>query len=154
MPLPISCDGYDFSIFNPTEFKLIFKKIPNATFWCQSVVLPGVEMGEARQSTPYLDMFHGGEKPNFEMFRCAILLDKSFTSYREIFDWMKRISTRGNGKDEFSDASLIMGNVEYQFKEMFPVALSSLDLSIAVDRIEPLVFDAQFRYDYFDIAVS
>jgi len=146
-----SCDGIDLSLFTATHFKLVFTKLPEMEFWCQSVTIPSVEMSVVTQSTPFLDVIHQGEKRDFSPFSCEILLDKGMKSWNEIYKWMKEISVQGGATGTFSDCLLSTDDVTFHFKDVLPIRLDQIPLSIAVVDIEPITFDVSFRYDYFDI---
>ena len=44
----------------PTKFLLTFKKIKDTQYFCQSVNIPGVSLGEVVRATPFLDMYSPG----------------------------------------------------------------------------------------------
>ena len=153
MTQTITCSpGFDFSLFNSTQFKLIFTKIPNVEFWCQRVTLPEVTYNSVTQDTPSLDLFHTGEKMHFTPFSCSVLLDKNLITYKEIFNWMSTDSSSNQVNTSFSDASLFLGDVEVKFRDLFPIEISKLDFSIIATDIQPMTFNISFRYDWYYFA--
>lgn len=145
-----SC-GFDYSLFNPTQFKLVFNKIPNIEFFCQSINLPALSMNPVKQVTPFLDVNHPGEKIFHETLNVEILLDKAMKTYSEIYKWMWNNSVMGGAQSPFSDCTLIMGDAIFNFKDVLPIAIAPVNLSIAMSDIPPIVFGVTFEYDYFDM---
>lgn len=151
MTMTIGCDGYDLSILNPTQFKLIFNKIPTVEFFCQAVNLPSLVMTPVKQDTPFLDLHHPGEKFYHQPLRARILLDKKMDTYFEIYKWMKNLSTLNRAVEGFSDCQLIIGDRTFNFYDVFPIELDQVEFDIAATDIQTVTFNVTFEFDYFDL---
>lgn len=151
MPLTTGCDGMDMSLLNPTQFKLMFDKIPNTEFFCQAITLPELSLSPVVQSTPFLDLNWQGEKVNHQPLTAEILLDKEMRSYSELYNWIKGMSVLKRAVEGFSDCSLVMGTKTFRFIDVWPMTISAINLSIAVPDVQTVTFNVTFEYDYFEI---
>lgn len=151
MALTLSCDGLDLSLLNPTQFKLVFSKIPNTEFFCQSISIPALRLNPVTQNTPFLDVNWQGEKVNHEPLVASILLDKQMNTYSEIYKWLKGMSVLKQAEEGFSDCQVIIGEKTFNFVDVWPMSLAAIDLSIATPVVETVAFTVMFEYDYFDL---
>jgi hypothetical protein len=149
MTIAIGCDGIDLSLLNPTQFKLIFDKIPTVEFFCQSVTLPELSLAPVVQSTPFLDLNWQGEKVRHQPLFAQILLDKEMRTYEEIYKWIKGMSVLEQAKEGFSDCTLIIGTKSFHFQDVWPMNLAAVNLSIAANDIQTVTFGVTFEYDQF-----
>lgn len=71
----------------PTGFKFSIFVLPQVSFFCQSVILPGITLGIASQATPIADVYWPGEKLTFEELRIKFIIQSDFANYRELYSW-------------------------------------------------------------------
>jgi len=150
----VDCSGFDYSLFNPTQFGLKFSHLPHMNFWLQSVNLPDVSIQAARQSTPLLDFPWPGEKLEYGALTCSILLDDKLKTYKELYSWMVSNTTSSTSRNNgftLSDAILTMSSSSVNFVDVFPISMSQIPMTIATDVISPVTFTAVFAYSKFDI---
>jgi hypothetical protein len=152
MPMKMGCDGFDLSLLNPTQFKLVFDKIPNTEFFCQSITLPELSLSPVEQKTPFLDLNWQGEKVNHQPLFAEILVDKEMSSYTELYKWIKDMSVLNKAVEGFSDCQVIIGSKTFSFVDVWPMNIGSLNFSIAAADIQPLTFGVTFEYDYFTLS--
>lgn len=151
MSLTIRCDGFDFSPFNPTQFRLSFSKIPHIPFFCQTVNMPDITMGTAVAASRWHDINMPGEKLTFGELSAEVLLDTDMVSYAEMYNWMKNISVINTSSDYTSTCSVHTGSKIFQFNDVYPIVLGSLRLSKTTTDSPALVFSTVFRFTTFDI---
>lgn len=158
---------------HPNKFELNFSRLPNTTFFCQSVNLPGVSMGEALQNTPFIDLYRPGDKLMYDTFNVTFIVDEELFSWKEIHDWIRgmtfpkdfseyqRLPTLAKHASEnsplTSDATVSIlssaNNLNHRIvlKDCFPTSLSSIIFSSSDSPESVITTDATFRFSYFDI---
>lgn len=149
--LNIDCAGFDLSLFNPTQFQLSFSKLPNLSFLCQTINMPEVSFGTATAPTPFHDLHLPGEKLEYGIFSAEIILDKNLVTYKEIYKWMKDISVLDGSTDWASNCLIMLGTVSFKVKDVYPISISSMQLSKTIEGSPPLVFSASFNFTTFDL---
>jgi len=152
MTMSMGCDGMDLSLLNPTQFKLVFDKIPNTEFFCQSITLPELSLRPVVQNTPFLDLNWQGEKVNHQPLFAEIVVDKGMKSYSELYTWLKNMSVLNNASDGFSDCQLIVGSHTFHFVDVWPMTIGSINFSLAMTDIPAVTFAVTFEYDYFSMS--
>lgn len=153
------------NLLQTTQFVLNFQKIPSTNYFCQSVTIPGVNMSEVQQPTPFVDLYRHGDKLIYDPLTVTFLVDEWLTSWKNIHDWMRgltyptKFSEYEKQKLEglYSDATLTILNglnnpvARIIYKNCFPTSLSPLSMSATDDGGVSITADTTIRYDYFDI---
>lgn len=161
------------NLLHPNKFILQVLALPDVKYWCQSVNLPGISIGEAIRSTPFIDLYSPGEKAILNPLAVTFLIDEDMRGWLEVFTWMTSLSfpknfqqyqQLGNRFDayrknmpQFSDITLTILNTKqnptYRVKyyNCFPTSLSDVVFSAQASPEEPMTADVTFRYDIFEI---
>lgn len=166
------------SLLQSTKFRLVFDRLPAFTYFCQTTNLPGVSVTEIPRYTPFVELYHPGEKLMYDTFNVTFLVDEDLRSWREIHDWMrgmtfptnfdeyKNLARRFPGTNlptfsknipAYSDAILTIysnqNNPQFRVKlaDMFPVNLGSLLFNVSDSAENTITCDATFRFSYYDI---
>lgn len=172
--MPISSQPTNQSLAQPTKFRLIFDRIPNVTFFCQSVNLPGLGVSPTQQTTPFVDAYIPGDKVSYDPLNISFLVDEDYRSWFDIHDWLRGLAFPENfeqykqmqnysrfqqketkGKPQYSDATLTLytnqnnPNLRIKFIDCFPESLSGIDFSTQSSAENVLTATASFRYSYF-----
>ena len=147
-----------------TNFKLTFARMPNITFWCTSVNIPSISVGEVTVPTRSMPIHVPGSSVQLDQLRLNFIVDEDFVNWREIYAWMRGIvpfedftDILQNQQDYYSDATIHClsnaknPNVKFTFNKVFPISLDGFDLSSALNEPEPVTISATFIYDNFDI---
>tara|TARA_B100001750_G_scaffold24442_1_gene16267 strand:- start:6343 stop:6879 length:537 start_codon:yes stop_codon:yes gene_type:complete len=155
-------------------FDVNFSRLPNTEYFCQRVNIPAVVLGETAQANPFMNTPLEGDTLTFESLSISFVIDEDMQNYIEIYNWLtalgfpkdytqfaalKRTENFANEKNSFySDINIIMHtnksnpNYSITFTDVFPTALSSVQLDSTVTTVEPLVVDATFNFrGQFDI---
>ena len=163
------------SLLQSNRFLLSFGRLPYLTFNCQLANLPGIGAGEAIRETPFVTLWHPGDKLQYEPLVVNFMVDEDFWSWQAIHDWMrgftfpttfdeyKNLSLQVRHKildsrPQYSDASLTLltghqnNNIRVKFYDVFPTSLSSLQFNVQDTAQLTLIADASFRYSYYDIS--
>lgn len=158
----------------PTKFQVNFPRISSATYFCQSVKIPGVSVNPARQTNPFVDLYRPGEKMEYGIFDMEFIVDEDLWSWEIIHDWMRGYSfpfsfeeyknqeklseiTLKSSKPQYSDGKVTilsaLNNPKFRIKfvDMFPISLSDINFNVMLSADKPMIATAQFRYQLYNI---
>jgi hypothetical protein len=158
---------------SPIGFKFTIAKEPKVSFFCTSAKLPEITLGTAVQPSYLKDIDVPGEKLTYGDFIMRFFVDENMENYMAIYHWLvglgfpestvqyKNLIQNENGdldnKKAFSDGSLRILNSNYNdvavvnFKDLFPVSLSSLDFESTESDINYLTAEVIFKYTVYNI---
>jgi len=159
---PLSPNGFMFSI----------SKLPQMTYFCQQVNLPGITLGAPEFGNPFQTQPIPGESLTYDQLTVQFLVDESMANYISIYNWLvalgfpqgydQYISFVGSDNTNYSelaknysDATLqILGSNNQaiktvQFNDLFPVSIDSVMFSGTNTDVQYLVGNATFRYGYY-----
>ena len=164
---------------SPLGFKLIISKIPKVDFLCQAANIPSISMGTAVQSTYLKDIAVPGDKPVYDDLTVRFIIDENMENYLSLNKWITglgypeslkqyqqladvgpSLATQDNSNPrwfEFSDATLQILSSNYQpnisinFKDCFPVSVSTLEFDSSQRDYSYFTCEATFKYDYYTI---
>ena len=154
------------NLLQPTKFLLTFERIRTTQYFCQSVNLPGVSLGEINRPTPFLDMYSPGTKLSYEPLDVEFLVDEELQSWKNIYDWFISIADpdgfeKRDGSKElqtikhFSDATLTILSglnnpvLRVQFTNLFPLSINSLKFDTTQSAETIITATATFRYQSY-----
>ena len=166
---------------SPLGFKLILTKTPKVDFLCQSANIPQISLGTAIQPSYLKDIPVPGDKVLYDDLTVRFLVDEKMENYLAIYKWITGlgypeslgqfkqlktddIRTNASASDEgdpryfeFSDATLQILNSNYKssvlvnFKDVFPIALSTLDFDVTTRDYAYFTAEVTFKYTIFNI---
>jgi hypothetical protein len=150
----------------PTKFLLTFGRIPNAQYFCQTVNVPGVVLGEVVRETPFLDMYSPGTKLKYDPFDIDFIVDEELQSWKDLYKWFISIADpdgfeQRDGKlvkqnEHLSDATLTILSalnnpiLRIQFRNIFPLTMSDLDFNTQLSADTIMTCKATFRYESYN----
>ena len=166
---------------SPLGFKLILTKTPKVDFLCQSANIPSISMGTAIQPSYLKDIPVPGDKVLYDDLNVRFLVDEKMENYLAIHKWITGLgypesigqynqlkkddnrTSRIIGDDgdpryfEFSDATLQVLNSNYKpsvlinFKDTFPISLSTLDFDVTSRDYNYFTAQVTFKYTIYNI---
>ena len=166
---------------SPLGFKLVLTKTPKVDFLCQSANIPSISMGTAIQPSYLKDIPVPGDKVLYDDLNVRFLVDEKMENYLAIHKWItglgypeslgqySQLKTDDNRTDrrvsdaadplyfQYSDATLQVLNSNYKpsvlinFKDAFPVSLSTLDFDVTTRDYNYFTAEATFKYTIFNI---
>ena len=71
-----------------TQFKFNIIKLPKVEFFCTTVNIPGVTLGETSQDTPLKTIPIPGDTLTYSSLNVSFLVDENLENYREIHGWL------------------------------------------------------------------
>lgn len=165
------------SLLQTTKYQVIFDRLPGVTYFCQAANIPGLSLTEVQRPTPFVDLFHPGEKLVYDTFNVTFLINEDMSAWTDLHDWIRgmtfptdfaeylnleRLATtpynrsKMNLQPQYSDATLTVysnqNNPTFRIKfvNLFPTSISSILFS-GQDTAENIATaDASFRFYYYN----
>lgn len=174
MTTAISTTPINQNFLHPNKFQMNFARLPDMQFFCQSVNVPGISLGEIPVPTPFVEMYSPGEKAIYDVLNVTFAIDEDMQSWLKVHDWIRAMTFPENfdqykqlgrlsskisdpAEPQFSDATLTIlssaytPNIRFKFTNLFPTSLSSFVLATADSPQSILTADATFRFTYYTI---
>ena len=163
----------NYNILSPIGYRLNIQKLPNVVYFCQTVNIPDLTLGEVIQPTPLRDITVFGDNLTIGTLDVGILVDEDMTNNFEIQNWMSQLSSpsdfsaystlrnEGSGLPEtggqYSDATLhiltnsMNINKNVQLKDLWPTSLGAVDFNVGETEVSPIIVSASFNIRDFTI---
>lgn len=162
------------NFLSPVGFKFTLAKEPKVGFFCNSARIPEISLPTVIQDNYLKDLYLPGTKPTYGDLNLRFLVDENMENYMIIHNWITGLGfpettkqyadliTNENGeqdiKEEYSDGTLHILNSNFNpfrkinFKDLFPVSLSSLEFDATLTDIQYFTANVIFRYTIYDIS--
>ena len=150
----------------PTKFLLTFSRIPDVQYFCQTVNVPGVVLGEVTRETPFLDMYSPGTKLKYEPFDIDFILDEELSSWKNLYKWFisiadpdgfeQRDGLLSKQNEHLSDATLTILSalnnpvLRIEFRNIFPLTMSDLEFNTQLSADTIMTCKSTFRYQSYN----
>jgi len=165
---------------SPVGFKFTITKVPKADFFSNSASIPGINLGFAEQPTYLKNLPVPGDKLTYADFSLRFFVDENLTNYLEVHNWLRALgfpesldeftalkeqdrynptNDARNALGEYSDGSLFIYNSQFNevarvdFKDVFPVSLSTINFDATDSDIQYVTAEATFKYSIYNIEV-
>jgi hypothetical protein len=164
------------NFLSPVGFQFILQKKPKIDFFCNNANIPGINLGVAMQGSPLKAIPVPGEILTFEDLTLRFLVDEDMENYLEVWNWLCQFGFPEDfgqyqqllNEDEnsvgvqnaisgMSDGTLLIYNSNYnpnikvEFKDLFPVSLSSIVFDSTPSDITYASAEVVFKYTIYDI---
>ena len=168
---PNQIDNRNF--LSPVGFKFSLAKEPKVAFFCNSARIPEITLSLNNQPTYLKDIDVPGDKLTYGDLSLRFLVDENMENYLAIHNWLtglgfpettqqyvELITNDDQEKDPleaFSDASLFVfdsnfnTNLIVNFKDLFPISLSSLEFDSTLTDVQYFTAEATFKYTVYNI---
>lgn len=150
---------------SPIGFQLGITKLPGIGFKTQKVNLPGVQLPDVVQYTPFTDAPVPGDKMTWDEFTMDFMIDENMNNYIAIWSWMVGLGFP-NEYAEFIDGAnrplvhmsdgflQILGSNNVvvktiKFRDMFPISLNAMTFQSTDNDITYIQGTATFKYTTF-----
>jgi hypothetical protein len=156
------------------RFKLVLQRLPHISFYCKSFTLPGVNIGEVNNYTPFMDTIHAGDKIIYDPLTATFIVDEDLRAWEEVYNWIVGLSfphdfgqyanlvkktqnpsnLKNSFKNVYGDATMVLqtsaqnSHILFKFQDVFPITLGGLNMDTTVDGIENFTCDVTFRFTY------
>ena len=169
----ISCPIPDnITPLSPNGFMFNISKLPEMSFFCQQINLPGITLGAPEFGNPFTTQPIPGDHLTYDQLTVQFLVDSEMRNYKAIYSWLIALGfpesysqyiayntgdtiNYGELAKNYSDAtlSILAGNnqvsQQIHFTDMFPTAIESLMFQSTNQDVQYLVGSATFRYGYY-----
>jgi len=164
------------SFLSPTGFKFSLVKKPKIDFFCNEISIPGINLGVAVQSSYLKQIPVPGDVLTYDDLTLRFNVDEDMENYLEVYNWLiqfgfpssleqyqQLLNEDENSKGKqtaisgMSDGSLVIYNSNYNpniridFKDLFPVSLSTIQFNSQVNDIQYVTAQATFKYTIYNI---
>lgn len=148
-----------------SKFKLVFAKVSNVEYFCQSVQLPGISSNPVPFNNPFATIKLTGDDLKYEPLVVNIILDEDLRTWTDIYDWIRGYSFPHEQKEYtiqarkglYSDATLYFltnsneANIRFKFHNLFPFSISPVLMDSSSTGQETQVAQVQFTYQTFEV---
>jgi len=175
----ISCPiPADINPLSPNGFRFGIDKLPEVSFFCQSVNLPGVILGAPDFGNPLNVTPVPGESLTYDTLSVQFLIGEDMSNYKAIYNWIvglafpqeheqyQRLVSAGTAPGSFigsgselrqmtSDGTLEILNSNNKpattvaIYDMFPTSLDSLTFESRNSDVTYLIGNMSLRYSYY-----
>ena len=144
-----SPNAFPVGTYDPTRFQLVFPGLPNLEMFLNVISVPNVNLGMANHTTRLIDLKQPGEKLYFSVLECSFIFDVKMNNYKELYNWMKRISVMGLHESDVQDARLITEIGVFVFQNVYPISLGGAVFDATATDIQSPSCQVTFAYDLF-----
>lgn len=97
-PLDTSLGNYPsvYNFLRPNGFRYSIDLLPNVAYTCQSANLPSIQLGNASQPTPFVDIPVVGDKLVYGDFSIRFLISEDMNNYLELYEWIVALGFPNN----------------------------------------------------------
>jgi hypothetical protein len=161
------------NFLSPAGFQFTLAKEPKASFLCNAVRIPEINLATAIQPSYLKDLDVPGEKLTYGDLTIRFLIDENLENYMSIHNWLTGLGFPEIGSDytelivdddglrdpkqAFSDGTLTILNSNYnpsamvKFKDLFPVSLTSMEFDASITDLQYFTAEATFKYTVYNI---
>ena len=165
------------NFLSPVGFKFSLKRAPGVAFFCNQANIPSMDLGIAEQPSYLRNIPIPGDKIQFGDLTLRFLVDEDLVNYMELQKWIRglgfpdslkdfadlekeavikpRFANRGD--NIYSDGTLqilssnLVAKFNVNFKDLFPVSLSTITFDATDTDIEYFTAEATFKYTIYDL---
>jgi hypothetical protein len=162
------------------HFRFVIDALPDVSFFVQAVTLPGVSVPVADRATPFTKIPEVGDHLAYDPLTVTYTIDRGMQSYRSLLWWLQgygfpqsydevaafraaRLAVVPFGRPsarELEKTNAVLSVLqpdtdeiltEFQFIDLFPTGIGSLDFSTTDGDVVALKTTATFAYTEFHI---
>lgn len=157
------------SFLSNNKFEFVLDRIPNFTFFVQTITIPSVTLVSTVVPSPTTSLSIPGNQLSFNEVSIGFIIDENMESWYEIYNWMYQLGNpesfdkRGELTGEpgsythiYSDASLLIKtnsnnpNKKITFYDMYPIDLSEVQFTTIDTGQDFISASVTFSYNYFE----
>lgn len=142
------------------SFALTITRLPEVSFNCVNVSIPGLTSVDTTTETPTLDFDSPNGKLTFDPFVCRFLVMEDYSNWISVFNWLIEYQSSTDITKNKSDFSIVIPNnhghenLSVDFVNGYPFSLDALDLSSTVSEPTPLTVGLTMKYQSFKVTKS
>ena len=162
----------------PVGFQFNLQRSPGTAYFCNQANIPDITLGVTEQPTYLRQIPTPGDMMDFGDLNIRFLVDEDLKNFMEIQKWIRGLgfpesvqefrdlaksgarpekSYKLEGEDIYSDGTLqilssnLVPKFNVNFKDLFPVSLTTLTFDATDTDIEYFTADANFKYTAYNI---
>jgi hypothetical protein len=156
---------FNKNMLSPLGFSFHIKKLPEFNHFCQSVTMPGPELGYTERATPFKTIPVYGDHLVYGELTAEFKVNEDLGNYIEIYNWLQGVGfpddfqqfkdisrpdakLEGSGVESDAYIMVLSSNmqpiVRIDIQDMFPVGLSELRWDSRDSGVEYI--EAQVRF--------
>ena len=158
------------SFLSDNKFEFAIQRLPNLTFFIQSINLPAITLLSTTVNNPFVATPVPGNQLVFGQLTAGIIVDENLEGWTEIYNWITQLGnpetkdkignltkTPGRNNSITSDATLIIKtnannpNKLITFKDLFPVEIGEISFTSAGGTHEFTTTSVTFGYSYYEL---
>lgn len=160
---PLSPNGYRFAV----------QKMPELTYFAQTVNLPGISLGDPEFANPFASVPIPGDRLTYDSLTLEFVVNEDMSNYMALYNWIialgfptdylqytnltnqDQINTINELATNYSDATLqILDNNNnpvktVHFVDCFPTNIESLTFTASSQDVNYLIGRVTFRFSYY-----
>jgi hypothetical protein len=144
----------------PVGFQMKLELFEGVDFFCQQANLPGISMPVTEVPTPFRSFpIVPGGGVSYDDLQLTFIVDEDLKNYYSIHEWIRKNANSDqieSGPVEYSNGQLMIITSNFNpsffidYRNIFPINLSSIDFDATVDDIEFFTATATFKFqNYF-----
>jgi len=177
----MSCnEDLNKNLLQGSKFKLNFDRLPDVSFFCTEVSIPGLSLTENMRATPFIDFTVAGDKISYTPLEITFLLNENLSPWKEVHDWMRGLgfptkfdeyknltalqaakmygglAISGSESPQYSDGRLTVYTnknnpiITISFKDLYPVQISPISFGSKMTAEDVITGTARFAFIYYD----
>lgn len=166
------------ALLQPTKFQVQFVRLPSVVYFCHEIILPGGEVKNVEQLTPFKNRMVAGHKLEYDTLSITFVVEQEMYSWEGIHNWLKDIGTETGFQDynnlrqfpgqtfplnelsypnAYCDATLTILDVNnnpqirFQFHDCFPMKLGPITMNTEAAATDVIKCTATFGFFYYEV---
>lgn len=151
---------FDQNNLSQLNYKLKIPTLNELEMRAQSVIIPGLNLGQASIPTPFVRVYEPGNIDYGEL-QVSFMVGENLKDYMEIFNWMVQLGYPdriGQYENKVVDGSVLILDsalspiMNVRFTDLFPISLSDLSFDSTLSEIQYATATVSFKFTrfYFD----
>lgn len=152
---------------SPTSFFVSIDRLPNVEFFTQKVTIPDVSGNPQQLNSPLGILYDTPSQLIYSDLDVSFIVDEDMKNYLEILNWMEGMGAPENQtqyknlkeseRGTRSDITIVLNNnhknpnIKFNFKDCFPISISSVPLDITATDTNYVEATVAFRYTNFTV---
>lgn len=153
----------NYNTLSPISFKFSFEALPNVTYFCQTVSLPSLTLGEVTVPTPLRDYTVHGDNVTYSSIDISFIVDENMENYLELFNWIRglaptsslsqRRALETNSRTGVTTTGILTiltnnmnANKTVMFDDCWPTALGEISFDSTQTEVPVIATTASFNF--------
>lgn len=100
--------NFSYNYLPDNTWKIIFSRLPNAVFYTQEFVMPGLSVSTIESPYPGNNFKTSSGQLEVDDVEINFIVDEKMLAYYEIYDWLKSMNVNSSTFTEFSYSDIVV----------------------------------------------